>query len=76
MNWLGLGKKRSQFGKYLDKKSITQQEIAEGSGVSKSTISRLCDPKGHEPSLKNAKKIIKFLKKHDPIIDYSDFWDM
>ena len=76
MNWLGLGKKRSRFGKYLDKKSITQQEIAKESGVSKSTISRLCDPKGYEPSLKNAKKIIKFLKKHDSIVDYSDFWDM
>ena len=40
----GLGKKRSRFGKYLDQHSITQQEMAKESGVSKSTISRLCDP--------------------------------
>ncbi|USK33164.1 helix-turn-helix domain-containing protein [Bacillus sp. F19] len=76
MSWFGLGKKRSRFGKYLDKNSITQQEIAKESGVSKSTISRLCDPEEFEPSIKNAKKIIKSLRKHDSNIDYTDFWDM
>jgi putative transcriptional regulator len=72
----GLGKKRSKFGKYLDKHSITQQEISKESGVSKSTISRLCDPEEYEPSMKNARKIIKVLKKHNSKIDYNDFWDM
>jgi putative transcriptional regulator len=76
MGWFGLGKRRSRFGKYLDENSITQQEMAEESEVSKSTISRLCDPEEHEPSIKNAKKIIKALKKYDPNIDYDDFWDM
>jgi putative transcriptional regulator len=76
MNWFGLGKKRSKFGKYLDKHSITQQEIARESGVSKSTISRLCEPEEHEPSLKSARKIIKALKKHNSRVDYNDFWDM
>ncbi|WP_332633771.1 helix-turn-helix domain-containing protein [Halalkalibacter flavus] len=76
MSWFGLGKKRSKFGKYLDKNSITQQEIAKESGVSKSTISRLCDPEEFEPSIKNAKKIIKALRRHDSNIDYTDFWDM
>lgn len=76
MSWFGLGKKRSKFGKYLDRHSITQQEIADESGVSKSTISRLCDPVNHEPGLQTAKKIIKALKKHNQNINYSDFWDM
>jgi putative transcriptional regulator len=72
----GLGKKRSRFGKYLDSHSITQQEIANESGVSKSTISRLCNPLEEEPTIGVAKRIIKALKKHDPQIDYKDFWDM
>ena len=76
MSLFGLGKRRSRFGKFLDKNSIAQQEIAEESGVSKSTISRLCDPEGFEPSIKVAKKIIKSLRKYDSSIDYRDFWDM
>lgn len=72
----GLGKKRSKFGKYLDRHSITQQEMAKESGVSKSTISRLCDPEESEPTLGIAKRIIKALKKHDNNVDYRDFWDM
>jgi putative transcriptional regulator len=72
----GLGKKRSRFGKYLDRHSITQQEISDESGVSKSTISRLCQPEETEPTLGVAKRIVNALKKHDPRIDYKDFWDM
>jgi putative transcriptional regulator len=72
----GLGKKRSKFGKYLDKNSITQQAIAKESGVSKSTISRLCDPEATDPTLGVAKKIIKTLKKYNSHVDYKDFWDM
>lgn len=74
--WFGLGKKRSKFGKFLDRNSISQQEIAEKSGVSKSTISRLCDPEEYEPSIRTAKKIIKVLRKYDSSVHYEDFWDM
>jgi putative transcriptional regulator len=76
MSFWGLGKRRSRFGKFLDTHSISQQEIAEESGVSKSTISRLCQPDDFEPNLNTAKKIIKALKKHDTTIDYKNFWDM
>jgi putative transcriptional regulator len=72
----GLGKKRSRFGKYLDRNSIAQQEISDESGVSKSTISRLCHPNETEPTLGVAKKIINALRKYDSNIDYKDFWDM
>jgi predicted transcriptional regulator len=72
----GLGKRRSRFGKYLDTHSISQQEISMESGVSKSTISRLCQPGENDPTLGVAKKIIKSLKKYDSRVDYRDFWDM
>ncbi|MGE6721080.1 helix-turn-helix domain-containing protein [Peribacillus frigoritolerans] len=72
----GLGKRRSPLGKYLDENSIGQQEIADESGVSKSTISRLCKPNESEPTLSVAKKIIKALKKSGYNVDYDDFWNM
>jgi len=72
--WFGLGKNRSEFGRFLDSNSISQQEIADKSGVSKSTISRLCGPEGYEPTMKTGRKIIRVLRKYDPGVDYEDFW--
>jgi putative transcriptional regulator len=72
----GLGKKRSRFGKYLDRHSISQQDVSNESGVSKSTISRLCQPDETEPTISVAKRIVKALKKFDSEVDYKDFWDM
>jgi putative transcriptional regulator len=70
----GIGKKRSRFGRFLDENSITQQALAEKSRVSKSTISRLCDPANHEPTMKNARKIINALREAGYQVDYEDFW--
>ncbi|WP_342432600.1 helix-turn-helix transcriptional regulator [Neobacillus sp. FSL H8-0543] len=70
----GLGKQRSRFGSFIDQNSISQQVLAEKSGVSKSTISRLCHPAEHEPSMKNGMKIIKVLKESGYSVDYGDFW--
>lgn len=75
-NLFGLGKKRSKFGKWVDKKGIKQQWIAEKSGVSRSTISQLASEDERFPTLKNAKKIIKVLKQIDPTINQDDFWSI
>ena len=42
MGWFTLGKKRSKFGKFLDKNDITQKDVVKKSSVSRGTISRLC----------------------------------
>ena len=78
MNWFGLGKKRSKFGEFLDKHNLTQQEVADKSGVSKATISRLCQPHHKDgPTMKNAKKIIKAVcDLTGKSVDYDDFWSM
>lgn len=78
MDWFSLGKSRSKFGKFLDKYSLSQQDVAQKSGVSKGTISRLCQPEHSDgPTLKNAKKIIKALQDlTGKNIDYDDFWSM
>lgn len=57
------------------KTKITQQELAERSGVSKSTISRVCQGDKFSPTMKNAQKIIKALKKlTNKDVHYDDFW--
>ncbi|WP_153064465.1 helix-turn-helix domain-containing protein, partial [Bacillus thuringiensis] len=64
MNWFNLGKgRRSKIARFLDKNGVTQQELAEKSGVSKSTISRICQGDSFAPTMKNAQKIVRALKK-------------
>lgn len=78
MDWSFLGKKRSRFGKFLDQNELTQQELVKKSGVSKGTVSRLCQPEHRDgPTMKNAKKLIKALRDlTGKDVDYDDFWSM
>ncbi|MBK5482984.1 helix-turn-helix transcriptional regulator [Peribacillus sp. TH16] len=72
----GLGKRRSKFGKFLDRNGITQQEICEVSGVNRNSISRVAQSDDNQPSMKNAARIIKALKKAGYEVNYDDFWSM
>ncbi|CAM4108575.1 helix-turn-helix transcriptional regulator [Mesobacillus thioparans] len=71
----GLGKKRSKFGKFLDSNSIIQEELSKASGVNRNTISRVAASDA-QPSMRNAARIIKALKKYGYNVDYDDFWTM
>jgi transcriptional regulator with XRE-family HTH domain len=76
-SWFGLGKGRSRFGRFLDKNDITQQEVVDKSGVSRGTISRICQDDLNVPKLQNAKKILKAIKDiTGKDMDYDDFWTM
>jgi putative transcriptional regulator len=76
-NWFLLGKRRSKFGKFLDRNGITQQEVVEKSGVSRGTISRVCQDDLNVPKLNNAKRIVKAIKElTGKNVDYDDFWNM
>lgn len=73
----GLGKKRSKLGKWLDKRGISQQWVANNSKVSRSTVSELCKSDAdHEPTQSTMKKILKAIRKIDPNVKSDDFWDM
>lgn len=76
MNWLNLGKRRrSKLALFLDQNGVTQQELSEKSGVSKSTISRVCQGDKFAPTMRNAQKIVKALKKiTNKDVYYDDFW--
>lgn len=71
----GLGKNRSKFGKFLDRNSIIQEELSKVSGVNRNTISRAAKTDGC-PSMKNASRIIKALRKSGYNVDFDDFWTL
>ncbi|PFZ10471.1 transcriptional regulator [Bacillus pseudomycoides] len=72
----GLGKKRTSFGDYLDRRGIKQQWLVQQTGLSKSLISDLANKKARVPTLTSATKIIKTLRKFDKHIDFDDFWNI
>ena len=76
-DWFSLGKRRSKFGRFLDKNKLTQQQVVERSGVSRGTISRICQADNTAPTMKNASKIIRAVRElTGKNVDYDDFWSM
>ena len=59
----GLGKSRTKFGRWLDRKEITQLEIEQRSGLSRGTISKLCNDKSYSPKFETVNRIKKALKE-------------
>lgn len=72
-SFFGIGKSRTKFGRWLDKKEVSQIEIEELSGLSRRTISRLCNDKGYSPrysTIADVKKALKRLGVELPPDDY------
>lgn len=72
MSWFGLGKQRSKFGKWLDRRGITQQEVAERSGVNRNTVGELANNTDSKPSWKTRRKLDRGLR--DAGFRSDDFW--
>jgi transcriptional regulator with XRE-family HTH domain len=72
----GNRKKRTKLGKWLDRNGIEQQELEEAANVSRNTISRLCNNSQHTPSFTVVQKIMRAIKRVDPHVKISDFWDI
>jgi len=70
----GLGKKRTDLGRWLDRNGYSQEDLVEESGVSRNTISKACSDTDYEPSNKVMKKILKAVRKVDPDLSVEDFW--
>lgn len=67
---------RTKLGRWLDQQGIEQQELERVSGISKSTIHRLCNDKHHEPRMDVVKRIMKALKSVDSKVKSEDFWSL
>lgn len=75
MGWF-FGPPRSKFGKWIERRGLTQTDIAEMSGVTVQTVSRLANGTTQSPTRLTARKIINALRNFDPTVDARDFWDM
>ncbi|MDR7001538.1 transcriptional regulator with XRE-family HTH domain [Neobacillus niacini] len=71
----GLGKPRSKFGKWMDRKGIEQKDVAEKAKVSEMTLTRLCNDKNHRPRISTWMKIERALKSMGYDVD-RDYFDL
>ncbi|NYV67085.1 helix-turn-helix transcriptional regulator [Bacillus sp. Gen3] len=60
-SFLGLGKSRTKFGRWIDRQGISQIEIEELSGLSRRTISRLCNDHNYTPKYSTVVRVKKAL---------------
>jgi hypothetical protein len=76
INWGNLGKKRTKFGKWLDKQGIHQDEIKKeiGGKVGGTTISKMANKEDYSPKYSTWQIVKKALLKRGHNKDYNDFW--
>lgn len=70
----GLGKKRTPFGKFLDRIGLTSVEFAKECGVHRNTIDSMAGEKGYAPRQTTIQKVLKAAKKRDPQVTYEDLF--
>lgn len=74
-SFFGLGKSRSKFGRWIDRKGISQIEVEKMTGLSRGTISRICNDEDYIPKFETIGKIKKaFARKGIKIPD--DYFNM
>ena len=70
-----LGKKRSNFGRWVDKqKDLNELELERASNISRGTISKICSDPNYRPNISTVIKINQGLKKLDKNMDLNDFF--
>lgn len=75
-SFFGLGKSRTKFGRWIDKKEIAQNEIEEKSGLSRGTISRLCNDSEYTPKYSTVTRIKKALRDIGEGLPPDDYFGM
>lgn len=75
-SFFGLGKPRSKFGKWVDRNGIVQNDIAKKSGLSKTTISKMCNDKEYVPRWETWIKVQRALKSLGYDVDRDDFFNV
>lgn len=72
----GLGKPRTKFGKWVDKKGLTQRDIAKEAKLSGTTVSSMCSDPEYSPKIETWVKIKRALQTFGYDVDRKDFFDM
>ncbi|WML42712.1 helix-turn-helix transcriptional regulator [Neobacillus sp. PS3-40] len=75
--FFGIGKSRSELGKWLDDRGISQTWLAQKSGVNRNTINALTSgDTDRAPTTRTISKILKAIREVDPAAKVDDFWSM
>jgi DNA-binding XRE family transcriptional regulator len=72
----GIGKPRTNLGKWIDQEGITQEELSKMAGINRDTASASCSQRGYTPSPIIMKKILKAVRQIDPSAKADQFWDL
>jgi transcriptional regulator with XRE-family HTH domain len=77
MGIVGLGKKRTKLGSFIDgNKELSQEILAKATGLSRDAVSRLCDGnKNVRPIADTQIKVIGALRRMGYDVTREDFWD-
>ena len=72
----GLGKKRSPLGAFLDRNKLSQEWLANESGLSRNVIWRMCDGERDDSKIQvsSKSKVISALRKNGYDVTSLDFW--
>jgi transcriptional regulator with XRE-family HTH domain len=73
-NWINLGKDRSEFGQWADKKGIKQIEIEKASGLSRYVVSQMCNDNDYSPKVSTFVRLQRGMKKLGHHIERNQFW--
>ncbi|AYA77323.1 transcriptional regulator [Bacillus sp. Y1] len=76
MDWFNLGKKRSKFGKFIDKEGISQTELRKKTKLGHGTVTSLCNDKDYVPKISTWVKVQRALKSMGYDVDRKDYFDM
>lgn len=71
---MGLGKPRTKFGKWTDKKKLSQQDIIRICKIDKNTTSKVCNDLSHNPNQSTKGRIIMGLRNEGYNVYEDDFW--
>jgi DNA-binding XRE family transcriptional regulator len=70
----GLGKSRTDVGRFLDKNKLTQESVRLSADISRETMADICGNANYNPHSKTMIKIVGVLRRMGYDVDITDFW--
>ncbi|MRX54715.1 helix-turn-helix domain-containing protein [Bacillus idriensis] len=75
MGLFDVRKPRSRFGAWLDRKGLTQKEVARKAKISEMSLTRMCSDRDYVPKISTWVKVERALKSMGYSVDRDKFFD-
>ncbi|WP_404443406.1 helix-turn-helix transcriptional regulator [Sutcliffiella horikoshii] len=69
-------KPRTELGRFLDHRGITQEWLSKKTKISRNTISKIASDDQYSPNMGTIKKIMAAIREVDENKKAEDFWSM